>query len=369
MTEGSIRVLVTGSQGFIGRNLVERLQRDAQYEVTTWHHDGDDSLEVLVDRADAVIHLAGVNRPASDGEFIANKSVTARIVDATNSSELPKRIFLSSSTQAGNQTPYGRSKAEAEIEIGRLHSPHDGFIARLPNVFGKWAKPFYNSVVATFCYQSAHGEALSVHDPYAEVQLIYIDEVCELIFRVLDGELDSGFIEVGEIYCVQVGWLAEILEGFARDRESGTLPDLADPLTRALFSTFHSALPHTAGQRRPSISMDARGWLFELLKSPHAGQVFVSSTRPGQTRGQHWHDSKVEKFCVIQGTGVLKFRPIGKAEIDTIELSGRMPIVVDIPPGEVHAIENCGTEELLLLVWASEIFNPQHPDTWFEAVE
>lgn len=366
----TIRVLITGSSGFIGRNLALHISQDDRFELVQWHRESSQALEDLVDSADAIVHLAGANRVDNNSEFDdSNRVLTSRLVDAVNASARPKRVFFSSSIQAENDSAYGTSKSDAEREISRIHAPSSAYISRLPNVFGKWAKPFYNSAVATFCYQAANGHQLSVHNPDSLVRLVYVDDVCSLITQCLLGEIDPGQVTVTSEHQTTVGWLAKTISRFAKDREIGVLPDLSDPLVRALFSTFHSALSVESGIQSREVNRDNRGWLFELFKSEQAGQIFVSSTRPGHLRGQHWHHSKVEKFCVIQGTGRLKFRRKGSEVVEVIDVTAEAPQVVDIPPGAVHSIENIGDLDMLLLVWASEIFDINQPDTWSEQVE
>jgi len=376
----AMRVLITGASGFVGRNLCANLARLPE-EFTLLRFDVETPAEALAEyaeQADFVIHLAGVNRPGNPAEFVTGNFELTRELLAMLKQRTEKIPFvLASSTQAALDNPYGESKraAEAEAFAYARETGAPAYVFRYPGVFGKWCRPFYNSVVATFCHQAARNEAMRVDDPSIELNLLYIDDLIETLMAFLRGggacqpsETD-GFCHASPIYSITLGRLADTLRGFADSRAAFAITgDRADPLTRKLYATFLSYLPED-GFAVPALRhADARGDFAELIKSAHFGQVSVSRTLPGVTRGQHWHNTKVEKFIVIQGEGIIRFRKLGSDAVLSYPVSGERYDIVDIPPGYTHNIENTGSGELLLLLWAGELFDRENPDTYFEEV-
>jgi len=375
-----MRVLVTGASGFIGKNLCVNLAR-LQEEFTLLRFDVDSPAQALAayaGQADFVIHLAGVNRPQDPAEFQAgNFDLTRELLSLLRKRGEKVPFVLASSTQAALDNPYGQSKraAEAEAFAYARDTGAPAYVFRFPGVFGKWCRPFYNSVVATFCHQAARGEPMRVDDPGRELTLLYIDDLMDAVLPLLKGGGPchrpgaDGFCHASPTYTLSLGRLADTLRGFADARAAFSVTgDRADPLVRKLYATFLSYLPE-GGFAVPALRhADARGDFAELIKSAHFGQISVSRTVPGITRGQHWHNTKAEKFIVLQGEGVIRFRKLGSGEILSYPVSGERYDIVDIPPGYTHSIQNTGPGELLLLLWAGELFDRENPDTYFEEV-
>lgn len=368
-------VLVTGAEGFIGQNLVTALQRmDGLCVRSITLDDPWQCLENALDEADIVYHLAGVNRPKREEEFAeGNTGLTEKIVNRLLATGRKPLLVLPSSIQADLDNPYGRSKKAAE-EVVRDYGIKAGAsvaIYRLSNVFGKWSRPNYNTVVATFCHNIARNLEITISDPQRVMELVYIDDVvaaflCHLHTEHLVGQYRFA---VEKVYCITLGEMAERIRGFHAIRESVVVPDGADVLTRYLHATYLSFLPEDDFAYPARMNIDQRGWLFELLKSPHFGQIFVSKTLPGVTRGDHYHDTKLEKFCVIKGEAIIRFRRLHTGEILEYPVNDREIRIVDIPPGYTHSIENVGTEEMICLFWANEVFDPARPDTYWEKVK
>lgn len=369
------RILVTGSSGFIGKHLCLALARQVVFDVIPFDRDQQtEDLPRLTDQADLVFHLAGVNRPTDPQEFqTGNEDLTRRLCSVLSRRESHPPLVFSSSIQAATESLYGVSKRRAEESVlayGRATGAPVR-VYRLANVFGKWSRPDYNTVVATFCHRLTRGLPVEVHDPRAEIRLLYIDDLIREFLKVaLAPAVESASVplSVTPEFSISVGELLERLTTFQLTRPSGILPNLNDPLTQRLFTTYTSFLPSADLARPAEVRTDNRGWLFELVKSPHMGQVFVSSTRPGVTRGHHYHDSKVEKFCVIQGQAVIRLRNVLLDETVEFPVSGEDIHVVDIPPGYTHSITNAGSADLITLFWANEMLNPNEPDVHHEPV-
>jgi len=363
--------LVTGARGFVGKNLIVALKRRAEVELI--EHDLDfppSSLEQGLARAELIYHLAGVNRPVRVEEFTeGNFDLVRRVCDALRRSGRAPMLVLSSSLQAALDNPYGVSKRQAEEAVFDFSGETGAsvFVFRLPGVFGKWCRPNYNSVVATFCYNIACGLPITISDPEREIELVYIDDVVRAFIGVMDDRMpatDGKYCLVKPTYRISLGTLAETIRSFRDSRVSLALPDMRDHFTRALYATYVSYLSPDSFVYALTQRSDPRGELAELLKSPHVGQIFVSRTRPGITRGHHYHDTKVEKFVVLEGDAVVRFRHILGGDIIEYPVSGHEFRVVDIPPGYTHAIENIGQNDLIVLFWADEIYNPDIPDTF-----
>ncbi|OYW86155.1 hypothetical protein B7Z17_01015 [Candidatus Saccharibacteria bacterium 32-49-10] len=370
-----MKVLVTGASGFIGKNLISHLRLQSEpHDILSFTKDSTDNLESLLDQADFIFHLAGVNRPKDESEFKAgNTDLTERIVKHLASTGKNTPILITSSTQAVLDNPYGKSKIAAEklVEQYSKDTGADCFITRLPNVFGKWSRPNYNSAIATFCYNLTHSLPITINDPSASLNLIYIDDVVHIFIGCLEGSITPR--EVTEEITVKtipttVGDVAATLENLVAIRETLVIPDLSNVLTKYLYSTLTSFYDNQDLTTDLVVNSDDRGWLFELAKSNQFGQVFISQTKPGFVRGEHWHHTKVERFCVIQGQGEVFFRELGSDRVFSHKLTGDKIQIIDIPVGTVHAIENTGKEDMLLVIWANEILNKDAPDTYWEKV-
>lgn len=370
-----MKVLVTGARGFIGRHVVGRLERRGNEVLAAGSDTGDAQLREWALQADAVVHLAGVNRPADESEFArVNRDLTVRLLGWLREKPAQPRLVFSSSTQAELANPYGVSKLEAENALAGYAEDAGGSVVvlRLANVFGSGCRPNYNSVVATFCHNVARGLPCSISDPEREIAFAYIDDVVAAIFEGLDAPRTAVKFErriVAGQYCRTLGRLLADIESFREMRQSLILPDFADRFRVCLYATYLSYLPTDKFDYLLEKREDARGSLAEFIKSEHFGQIFVSRTHPGVTRGNHFHNTKTEKFLVLQGEGLIRFRHVESLEILEYRVQGENFQVVDIPPGYTHSIENVGKEEMITLFWASEIFDPGQPDTIFEAVE
>ena len=361
-------VVVTGGGGFLGRNLRETLGSTPECHVYSC-----ESTTLPADRAamlqdaEVVFHLAGVNRPASDAGFHeGNVEATRRLLEEVGRRKEPPKIIFASSIQATGTSAYGHSKRMAEdlLEAFAKNTGAEVVAYRLKNIFGKWSRPHYNSVVATFCHQLARGLPMDVADPARPLELVYVDDVV----REFVGEItprQPGYRLAAEMagHHTTLGELADLVAGFAESRRSLVMPDLRDAFAKSLYATFLSFLPQEAFAYQLEQRHDARGDLAEFFKSPHAGQIFVSRTRPGVTRGNHYHHTKAEKFLVISGEGVIRLREVDREHVLEYRVSGDRLRVVDIPPGYTHAIENVGAGDMTVLFWASEMFDPQRPDT------
>lgn len=368
-------VLITGSKGFIGKNLRVALNRNKKVKTRTFDRDDDpELLDALLAESDFIYHFAGVNRPQDTQEFeIGNAGLTMRIVEALMRLQKTVPILLTSSTQAERDNPYGVSKKAAEDILADYHQRTGApiFIYRLPGVFGKWSQPNYNTVVATFCHNIARNLEIVISDPDHELELVYIDDVVTAFMRHIDEQADPNrprYI-VERTFRVTLGDLADKIRQLHAIRNTLTIPDLADDLMKCLHATYLSFLPEDEFAYPVTLHTDNRGWLFELIKSPHIGQLFVSKTVPGITRGDHYHDTKLEKFCVIQGEAIIRFRHIHTDTVLAYPVSGQDIQVVDIPPGYTHSIENVGKDEMICLFWANQVFSPAEPDTYWEKVQ
>jgi len=366
-----MRVLVTGASGFIGGNLCAFLETCEGIEVL--RHDvgvSSSDLDAMLGVADIVFHLAGVNRPEDEEEFRhVNVGLTQTICGILHQTDRHVPIVLASSIQAHLDNPYGISKRQAEACVRNYAEELGGraVIYRLANVFGKWCRPHYNSVVATFCHCIARGEPIHVSDPERRLRLVHIDDVI-LQWKTELGNEGSrkGLIyrEVGPQYEKTLAELAGLIYSFREMRQTVRLPDLGDDFLRKLYGTYVSYLAEEDFAYDMDVKYDSRGGLAEFVKSPGSGQIFVSRTKPGITRGNHFHHTKTEKFLVVQGEAVIRFRSIRGGMVLEYRVSGDEFKVVDIPPGYTHSIENIGAGELVTLFWASESYDPEMPDTY-----
>ncbi len=328
-------------------------------------------MEVYVKQADFIFHLAGVNRPIATEDYATgNQGLTEAILALMKTYNPKVPLLLTSSIQAEFDNPYGQSKRAAELAVFS-HESETGapvYVFRLPNVFGKWSRPNYNTVIATFCHNMTHGIPLQVDQPDKELTLVYIDDVITAFFASFDQPtpgIAGTYCRVPIVYQKTLGELADKIFFYHRNRMDLHIDDFHDSFNRALYATYLSFLAEHDFAYTLDKKQDNRGWLAEFIKSPSMGQIFISRTLPGITRGNHWHHSKVEKFLVIEGTAAITFRKVGSEEIITYMVKGEDLKVLDIPAGYTHAITNTGTSDLLTLFWANEVFNPQRPDTMY----
>ena len=432
MEKSIINILVTGANGFVGRNLCTVLAR--RDDVRLYRHDVEQThgeLETALAAADVVYHLAGVNRPLDPADFAkGNADFTRQICDRLLALKRSPLIVLSSSTQAELDNPYGASKRQAEQIVSdyahacaeainppqstklatKLETPHHSPLTthhsplcisalnppyarvfRLPNVFGKWSRPNYNSAVATWCHNIAHGLPIQVRDPAATVTLVYIDDVVNAFLACLvpsageDPQPPCVQAGIAPTYTRTLGEITELIRGFRAGRETLAVPGQTDAFVKKLYATYLSFLPEDQFGYPLKMNVDARGSFTEFIRTPERGQVSVNISRPGIVKGNHWHHTKVEKFLVVSGRGVIRFRKVdggmlrggednaetqrrGEEKILEYFVSGEKLEVIDIPPGYTHNIENLGDTEMVTVMWANEPFDPAVPDTIFEKV-
>ncbi len=370
-----MKILITGSKGFIGKNLAVQLRNKGYEDLLLYDLDSDKAdLDGYLERCDFIFHTAGVNRPQTEDEFQqGNKGFTEEILSKLAHYANPCPILACSSIQAENDSPYGKSKRamEAALFAHTEATKADTFVYRLPNVFGKWCKPNYNSVVATYCYNLSRDLEIKIHDPEALLKLVYIDDVVESFINALTEapeKDESGLCSIKDIYTIRLGELAEKIRSYHKARVDLLLPHLDQDFDKKLYATYISYLPEGQFSYKLDKKTDHRGYFCECLKSEVAGQVSISLTKPGIERGNHWHNTKAEKFLVLQGKALIQFRKINSDEIIDYSVSGDEPEMVDIPTGYTHTIKNAGPEDLITLIWCSELFDPQKPDTYFEKI-
>jgi len=367
-----MRIAITGADGFIGKNLRVRLHELGYSQVdgitrSTPAHE----LQMALANADCVFHLAGVNRPQDPREFTTgNAEFTLTVCDALAAAGRKARVVLASSTQAAQDNPYGSSKAGAESAV-RAYSAASGALVhvfRLPNVFGKWARPNYNSAVATFCHNVANGLPISVNEEAPPLNLVYVDDVIHAFVNCLQAPAQGAtapdeFDFVAPVYSTTVAEIAATVRGFADSRNTLLTDRVGTGLVRALYSTYISYLPPTAFSYNVPRHADPRGEFVEMLKTPDAGQFSYFTAHPGVTRGEHYHHSKTEKFLVLKGTAHFGFRHILTGEAHEIVTRGGEAQIVETVPGWTHNITNIGSDEMIVMLWANEVFDRQHPDT------
>ena len=368
-----MKVLVTGSKGFVGRNLCSVLRSLSNVAVLEFDCDNaPEELEEMLGEAAVIFHLAGVNRPKNNEEFKSgNAGLTEEICAILERLGRSPKIILASSIQAALDNPYGKSKLQAELALQAFADTTGSqtVVYRFKNLFGKWCSPNYNSVTATFCHNIAHGLPVAISDLNRSIELTYIDDVvAALVGEIPSSEKfqESGFAFGADLisYTITLGELAELITSFHESRQTLVLPGFDSPLVKSLYATYLSYLEGNDFAYPLQIRSDERGSLAEMMKSQTFGQIFVSRTKPGITRGNHYHHTKTEKFMVVEGDAVIRFRQINGTEVIEHRVSGKQFRVVDIPPGYTHHITNVGEGELVTLFWASEIFNPDKADTF-----
>jgi len=365
-----MKVLITGSNGFIAKNFMVRLGELEGFETVTFSRQmPEQQLPDIVSEIDAIVHLAGVNRPPTPEEFVSgNTGLTQSLCQALLECGRQVPVIFTSSTQAALDNPYGKSKLDAENAL-RDYAAQTGasvYIYRLSNVFGKWCRPNYNSAVATFCHNIARGLPIQINNSNAALSLVYVDDVVDEFIRVLKDKPDleaTEFCTVPTQYQTTVGELARQLEAFRDSRTSLISEKVGVGLVRALYSTYMSYLsPDAFAYEVPKFG-DPRGVFVEMLKTKDSGQFSFFTAHPGITRGGHYHHSKTEKFLVIKGNARFGFRHILTDETYELFTSGELPRIVETIPGWSHDITNVGEEEMVVMLWANEIFDRDRPDT------
>ncbi len=362
-------LLITGANGFMGKNLAAALRHGDDCLLLADVDTTQAELARMAWEADFVFHLAGVNRPKDEADFMAgNADFTARLLTLLEGGKKPP-VLMSGSVQAALDNPYGISKRHAE-EALRAYGARTGapvYLYRLPNAFGKWSRPNYNSAVATFCYNIARDLPVTISDPARVMRLVYIDDIVAEFLRAQQGsptQEESGFCRVLPEHGATLGQIVTLIESFRRSRETLMLPDQRDELTRKLYATYQSFLPPESFAYGVRTHADKRGAFTELLHTAGFGQVSVNVQKAGVVKGEHWHHTKHEKFIVVAGRGVIRLRGVWEEEVTEVFVDGDSPEVVDIPPGYTHNIENIGDTDMVTLMWASEVFNPEKPDTF-----
>lgn len=376
-------ILITGACGFVGKNLSESLAsiRDGKDrthpeleigEIYLYDIDTDPArLPEYCQKADFVFHLAGVNRPKDTAEFMqGNFGFTSTLLDTLKAVGSKAPIMISSSIQAALDNPYGQSKKAGEDAVFAYGKENgvEVLVYRFPNLFGKWCRPNYNSVIATFCNNIANDLPITVNDRSVVLTLCYIDDLVSEMLRALAGEPTRAgeFCEVPVTHKISLGELADTLVSFKESREKRSIADMSDPITMKLYATYLSYLPPEEGFSYPlTMNVDARGSFTEVFRTEERGQVSINISKPGIVKGNHWHHTKNEKFLVVAGKGVIRFRKVGDSKVYEYFVSGEKLEVIDIPTGYTHNIENLGDGDMVTLMWANECFDPTKPDTYY----
>ena len=366
------KILITGAGGFVGKNLTATLLQKGYTNLYLFdREDTLDTLDKYCTDCEFVFHLAGVNRPQSTSEFYkGNTDFSKKLLDTLKAHGNGCPVVVTSSVQALLDNDYGKSKKMGE-DLFLENGVNPAYIVRLYGVFGKWSRPNYNTVVATFCYNVSHGLPLQINDPDHELTLCYIDDVVAKFVDIMENADDykPGFFEIDTLHKITLGKLAQTIRRFGENRNTLVMPDLNGLLEQRLYGTYLSYLDNNDFAYPLKKNEDNRGWLAEFIKSEHFGQIFISTTKPGITRGDHWHHTKVEKFLVIRGKATISFRHMITNEITRYEVCGDNPTVVDIPVGYTHNITNTGDDEMICLFWANQIFDPKNPDTYYTKVD
>lgn len=375
--KATMKVLVTGANGFIGKNLISELNRKEDIEVLAFDIDTPaELLEEFCRDCEFVYNLAGINRPQNVEQFMeGNFGFATTLVETLKKYNNTCPVMNSSSIQAVLDNPYGKSKKAGE-DMMFAYSKETGatvYIYRFPNVFGKWCRPNYNSAVATFCNNIAHELPIQVNNRDTVMHLVYIDDVVAELLAALDGRAhvnSEGYAYVPIEHETTLGEIVDLLYSFKESRRNLMIPDMTDgSFAKKLYSTYLSYLPEDGFAYPLKMNVDARGSFTEIVKSLDRGQVSVNISKPGITKGNHWHHTKNEKFVVVSGKGVIRFRKIGSEEIIEYHVSGDKIEVVDIPTGYTHSIVNEGDTDLVTIMWCNECFDPERPDTMYEMVE
>ena len=382
-----MNILITGAKGFIGKNLCAQLNNIATnrarwYKVdpniTIMEYDidsGFEQLEAYCKKADFVFNLAGTNRPKDVSEFMkGNFDFTFTLLNTLKKYGNKCPVMISSSSQAALDNPYGQSKKAGE-DLMFQYAEETGakvLIYRFPNLFGKWCRPNYNSVIATFCNNIANDLPIQVNDPAVVLNLVYVDDVVKELLAALSGKENrkGNYCEVSTVYPVALGSIVELLYSFKESRNTLNVPHVGDAFTKKLYSTYLSYLPKDKFGYPLKMNVDPRGSFTEIIRTRDQGQFSVNVSKPHITKGNHWHHTKNEKFMVVSGKGVIRFRNMNEEQGEVIEyyVSGDRMEVIDIPTGYTHHIENLGDTDMVTFMWCNECFDPQNPDTFFEKV-
>lgn len=373
-----MKILITGANGFIGKNLYIRLLNHGIDKNDIYRCDVEtsaDELKEYTKDCGFVFHLAGINRPQNDEDFIkGNFGFTGTLLDNLKENGNKCPVLVTSSIQAELDNPYGKSKKMGEDLLFRYSEEQKVKVLcyRLPNVFGKWCRPNYNSAVATFCHNIAHNLDITVNDENHIMNLVYIDDVVNEFIKALDGKenRNGAFCFIPLVYTVKLGEIAKLLYSFRETRKNLGVPKLCDSFEKILYSTYLSYLPENKFSYPVKMNSDARGSFTELIRTPDRGQFSVNISKPGITKGNHYHHTKNEKFVVVHGKGLIQFRKIsgdGEKVID-YHVNGEKIEVVDIPVGYTHNIINEGEDDLVTFMWCNECFDPENPDTYYEEV-
>ncbi|MFA6866188.1 MAG: NAD-dependent epimerase/dehydratase family protein [Clostridia bacterium] len=377
-----MKILVTGAKGFVGKNLVAELNNIKEGKTKLYPFITDvelllcdidtteEQLDSFCKNCEFVIHLAGVNRPQEVSEFMeGNFGFTTKLLTNLKKYNNKAPILMSSSIQAKLDNDYGKSKLAGENYIREYGIENDvkTYIFRLPNVFGKWCRPNYNSAVATFCNNIAKGLEIKVNDRNYELTLVYIDDVMRNFINAINDDVTiiDGFCCVDIEHTASLGHIVDSLYSFVESRKNLNIPDMSDSFIKKLYSTFLSYLPEDEFSYKLNSHCDDRGSFTEFMHTINNGQVSINVSKPHIIKGQHWHHTKNEKFLVVSGKGVIRFRKIDSDKIIEYFLSGEKLEVVDIPVGYTHNIENLGEENMVTVMWCNEIFDPNKPDTYF----
>ncbi len=365
-----MKVLITGSNGFIAKNLIEHLKRDENIKLYLFSRkDSLNLLDAYIKEVDFIFHLAGVNRPQSVHEFYeGNSALTKSIINILVKEGKTTPIVLSSSTQSALDNNYGKSKLEAEnilLEYSQK-SKADIYIYQLPNIFGKWSKPNYNSVVSTWCHNIANDLEIKINNKDTKLNLVYVDDVVESFVEKLKNRSDDRYVNIKNIiYKKTLDEIAELLYQFKKNRKTLVIPNVASGFNRALYATYLSYLPTNDFSYELKGHQDDRGTFYEIIKTVDSGQFSLSTTAPGIKRGSHYHHTKNEKFLVVKGEALIEFRHIVTNEKVSYKVSDKKMKVVEMIPGYTHNIKNIGDEEMVLFLWANENYDNSNPDTYF----
>ncbi|MCR2045357.1 capsular polysaccharide biosynthesis protein CapF [Anaerosalibacter massiliensis] len=366
-----MKILVTGARGFVGKNLIAELKNRGYEDIFEYNRDTDKSLlDKYAQECEFVFHLAGVNRPKHEIEFMeGNFGFTSELLELLKKHNNKAPVLMTSSIQATKDNLYGKSKKAGE-DLLFNYSEDTGvkvYVYRLPNLFGKWCRPNYNSVIATFCHNIARDVDIQINDPEVKLTLAYIDDVVHELINALEGNatLEGKYCTVPVKHEVKLGEIAELIQSFKESRKKLSIPDIDNPFTKKLYSTYLSYLPEDKFSYSLKMNIDNRGSFTEFIRTPERGQVSVNVSKPGITKGNHWHHTKNEKFLVVSGEGLIRFRDVNSDEIIEYRVSGEKLEVVDIPTGYTHSIVNVGNTDMVTIMWANECFDPENPDTYY----
>jgi UDP-2-acetamido-2,6-beta-L-arabino-hexul-4-ose reductase len=366
-----MKILITGAKGFVGKNLVAELKNRHFSDLYEYDSDTDPVLlDVYCKEADFVFHLAGVNRPKDPSEYMEeNVRFTGILLNTLKKYNNTCPVMFSSSIQAELDNPYGTSKRAGE-KLLFDYSKETGaaiFVYRLPNIFGKWCRPNYNSAIATFCHNIARDMPITVNDPGTVLHLVYIEDVVSELINALNNRAnrEGDFCKVTEEYMITLGDIVDLIHSFRKSREDCSIPNMSDAFTKKLYSTYLSYLPEGQFIYKLKMNIDQRGSFTEFIKTQDRGQISVNIIKPGIMKGNHWHQTKNEKFLVVSGIGVIRLRRIDSDVRVEYYVSGDNLEVVDIPSGYAHNIENIGDTDMVTIIWVNECYHPENPDTYY----